>query len=250
MKANQLTNGLIDVFQLEGVVKIPQVITKPEAERFRQSAMQVLNQMQTEAPNNYAGKAFHQKINIWCQDEIMRELTFHPNLTAIATRLAGTKLRVWHDHILAKMPELSAPTAFHQDLVKWPYDRKSMALSAWVALQDTTIEMGCMSFLPGSHKLMNMRDIHTSDQEGWKKEMPDLQWWPRLAIPLQVGDCTFHHGLTFHSAGANLSEQWRVAHVVIFVDANAIYNGQGHIVTDPLDLPVGTLPPDNICPPV
>ena len=250
MKANQLTNGLIDVFQLEGVVKIPQVITKPEAERFRQSAMQVLNQMQTEAPNKYVGKAFHQKINIWCQDEIMRELTFHPNLTAIATRLAGTKLRVWHDHILAKMPELSAPTAFHQDLVKWPYDRKSMALSAWVALQDTTIEMGCMSFLPGSHKLMNMRDIHTSDQEGWKKEMPDLQWWPRLAIPLQVGDCTFHHGLTFHSAGANLSEQWRVAHVVIFVDANATYNGQGHIVTDPLDLPVGTLPPDNICPPV
>ena len=233
MKANQLTNGLIDVFQLEGVVKIPQVITKPEAERFRQSAMQVLNQMQTEAPNNYAGKAFHQKINIWCQDEIMRELTFHPNLTAIATRLAGTKLRVWHDHILAKMPELSAPTAFHQDLVKWPYDRKSMALSAWVALQDTTIEMGCMSFLPGSHKLMNMRDIHTSDQEGWKKEMPDLQWWPRLAIPLQVGDCTFHHGLTFHSAGANLSEQWRIAHVVIFVDANATYNGQGLIVEDP-----------------
>ena len=250
MKAGQLTNRLIDLFQSEGVIRIPQVITKSEAERFRLAAMRVLNQMQTEAPNNYAGKAFHQKINIWCQDEIMRELTFHPNLTAMATRLAGTKLRIWHDHILAKMPELSAPTAFHQDLVKWPYDRKSVALSAWIALQDTTVEMGCMSFLPGSHKLMDVRDIHTSDQEGWKKEMPDLQWWPRLAIPLQVGDCTFHHGMTFHSAGANLSEQWRVAHVVIFVDANATYNGQGHIVTDPLDLPVGTLPPDDICPPV
>ena len=250
MKAGQLTNRLIDLFQSEGVIRIPQVITKSEAERFRLAAMRVLNQMQTEAPNNYVGKAFHQKINIWCQDEIMRELTFHPNLTAMATRLAGTKLRIWHDHILAKMPELSAPTAFHQDLVKWPYDRKSMALSAWIALQDTTVEMGCMSFLPGSHKLMDVRDIHTSDQEGWKKEMPDLQWWPRLAIPLQVGDCTFHHGMTFHSAGANLSEQWRVAHVVIFVDASAAYNGKGHIVTDPLDLPVGTLPPDSICPPV
>jgi len=72
------------------------------------------------------------------------------------------------------MPELSAPTAFHQDLVKWPYDRKSMALSAWIALQDTTVEMGCMSFLSGSHKSMDVRDIHTSDQEGWKKETPDL----------------------------------------------------------------------------
>ena len=56
--------------------------------------------------------------------------------------------------------------------------------------------------------------------------------------------------MTFHAAGANLSEQWRVAHVVIFVDASAAYNGKGHIVTDPLDLPVGTLPPDSICPPV
>ena len=250
MKASQLTNRLIDLFQSEGVIRIPQVITKSEAERFRLAAMRVLNQMQTEAPNNYVGKAFHQKINIWCQDEIMRELTFHPNLTAMATRLAGTKLRIWHDHILAKMPELSAPTAFHQDLVKWPYDRKSMALSAWIALQDTTVEMGCMSFLSGSHKLMDVRDIATSDQEGWKKEMPGLQWWPRLAIPLQVGDCTFHHGMTFHAAGSNLSEQWRVAHVVIFVDASATYNGKGHIVTDPLDLQVGSLPPDSICPPV
>ena len=250
MKASELTNELIDVFQSDGVVRIPKVISESEAERFRHAAMRVLDQMQTEAPDNYVGKAFHQKVNIWCQDEIMRELTFHPNLTAMATRLAGTKLRIWHDHILAKMPELSAPTAFHQDLVKWPYDRKSVALSAWIALQDTTVEMGCMSFLPGSHKLMDVPDISTSDQEGWKKEMPSLQWWPRLAIPLQVGDFTFHHGMTFHAAGSNLSEQWRVAHVVIFVDASATYNGKGHIVTDPLDLQVGYLPPDSICPAV
>ena len=61
MKASQLTNRLIDLFQSEGVIRIPQVITKSEAERFRLAAMRVLNQMQTEAPNNYAGKAFHQK---------------------------------------------------------------------------------------------------------------------------------------------------------------------------------------------
>ena len=44
MKDSQLTNRLIDVFQSEGVIRIP--ITKSEAERFRQPAMQVLNQMQ------------------------------------------------------------------------------------------------------------------------------------------------------------------------------------------------------------
>ena len=118
MKANELTNELVEVFRAEGVVRIPKVISESEAKRFRQAAMRVLHQMQAENPHNYSGRAFHQKVNIWCQNEIMRELTFHPNLAAVATRLAGTKLRIWHDHILAKMPELSIPTAFHQDLVK------------------------------------------------------------------------------------------------------------------------------------
>ena len=58
MKASQLTNRLIDLFQSEGVVRIPQVITKSEAERFRQAAMRVLNQMQTEAPNNFKKSIF------------------------------------------------------------------------------------------------------------------------------------------------------------------------------------------------
>ena len=96
----------------------------------------------------------------------MRKLTFHSNLTATATKIAGTPLRLWHDHILAKMPRLPVPTAFHQDLVKWPYDRRITVLLAWTALQDTTVEMGCMSFLPKSHYLLEVADIATSDQEG------------------------------------------------------------------------------------
>lgn len=119
MRASELTIELIAAFRTEGVVRIPKVISKSEAERFHQAAMRILDRLQAENPNDYSSRAFHQKVNVWCQDEIMRELTFHPNLTAVATRLADTKLRMWHDHILAKMPELPISTAFHQDLVKW-----------------------------------------------------------------------------------------------------------------------------------
>ena len=97
---------------------------------------------------------------------------------------------------------------------------------------------------------MEVADIATSDQEGWRREQPDIEWSSRITIPLQAGDCTFHHGMTFHTAGPNQSDQWRVAHVVIFIEAQATYNGQRHIVTDPLDLPVGVSPPNDICPPV
>ena len=249
MQAADPPSELIDQFWQDGVVKIPQIITSEEAAGYRQATMRILEEMPVPKNGNY-GRAFHQRVNVWREDEKMRKLTLHSNLTATATKIAGTPLRLWHDHILAKMPGLPVPTAFHQDLVKWPYDRRITALSAWIALQDTTVEMGCMSFLPKSHYLLEVADIATSDQEGWRREQPDIEWSSRITIPLQAGDCTFHHGMTFHTAGPNQSDQWRVAHVVIFIEAQATYNGQRHIVTDPLDLSVGVSPPNDICPPV
>ena len=73
------------------------------------------------------------------------------------------------------MPYSSTPTDFHQNVVKWPFGPESIALSTWIARQDTTVEMGCMSLMSGSYKLMDVRDIATLDQDGWKKKVPDLQ---------------------------------------------------------------------------
>ena len=93
-----------------------------------------------------------------------------------------------------------------------------------------------------------MKDIATSDQDGWKREIPALEWSPTLTIPLRAGDATFHHGMTFHRAGTNQTDQWRAAHVIIFINADATYTGRRHIVTDPLNLEVGSLPPDDVFP--
>mgnify|MGYP003975368135 FL=1 len=56
--------------------------------------------------------------------------------------------------------------------------------------------------------------------------------------------------MTFHTAGPNQTEDWRVGFVIIFVDAGATYTGEKHVVTDPLQLEPGALPPDDMCPPV
>ena len=73
------------------------------------------------------------------------------------------------------MPHSSTPTDFHQDVVKWSFVPEAIALSTWIARQDTTVGMGCMSLMSGSYKLMDVRDIATLDQDGWKKKVPDLQ---------------------------------------------------------------------------
>jgi len=56
--------------------------------------------------------------------------------------------------------------------------------------------------------------------------------------------------MTFHTAGPNQTDDWRVGYVIIFVDAAAKYTGKKHLVTDPLELAPKTLPPDDHFPPV
>ena len=64
------------------------------------------------------GKIFHQYVDVWRDSEVLRELTLHPRVGAIAEKLARMPMRLWHDHTLAKEPSKAEPTAFHQDQMK------------------------------------------------------------------------------------------------------------------------------------
>lgn len=245
MTADDLTDEMLETYRRDGVVKVPQILTPDEVAHFRQTTLEILEAMPKDPD-----RPFNQKVNVWRENEILKKLTQHPNVAAVAEKLSSVKLRIWHDHILAKMPGLNVPTAFHQDLVKWPFERSTNALSAWIALQDTPVEMGCMSFVAGSQNMLDVPDMNTSNQEGWREFAPEIAWGKRVTWPLQAGDCTFHHGMTFHTAGPNLLNDWRVGHVIIFVDADAKYTGKKHVVTDALNLPADSLPPDDAFPPV
>ncbi len=74
-------------------------------------------------------------------------------------------LRIWHDQIQYKPPVTGGPTAWHQDHPAWPIIQPADLVSAWVALDDATIENGCMWMVPGSHKWGNHDRYLTSDQQ-------------------------------------------------------------------------------------
>ena len=245
----EIAESMFEEYHRNGIVKVEQVISRYEAAHYRAATLDVLKSTPQGGSANY-GTIFHQYVDVWRDSEVLRELTLHPKIGAIAEKLADIPMRLWHDHTLAKEPSKALPTAFHQDQMKWPFERPRHTLSAWIALQDTPVERGCMSFLAGSHKVEGLPNIGTDDQQRWKREKPDLEWWPRLTVPLKAGDCTFHNGMIMHAAGANLTQEWRVAHVIIFADRDAAYNGQKHLVTDPLQLAAGQGMPDEWFPPV
>lgn len=241
-ESGRVPGPLVEQFRRDGFVRVRGVLDPGEVDRFRVAAETFLAAHRGEGltAGRPQEKIFTQLVNVWRQDAAMRELTLHPALAGLAEQLTGRPMRIWHDHMLVKQPHNEAATQFHQDRPYWPHGREcGQSLSAWIALVDVPVERGCMTFLPGTHRLTGFRPQNLSDEEDLFRVDPGLRWQERVTLPLRAGDCTFHASYTGHMATPNLTDDPRIAHVVIYMDADTTYDGKRHVVTDGLGLEPG-----------
>lgn len=222
-------------YRRDGFVHIPGIIGKADAARYAKAALEARDRQKDLPPD----PTFTRVMQLWQQDEILRELTLDPVLAAAATALADVPLRLYHDHLLIKEPHNEAPTEFHQDQPFWPHLNSRHALSAWVALVDVPATRGCMTFIPGSHLMDGRHRQDVRDAENLMRAAPDMVWKPRVTVPLRAGDCTFHHSLTAHSASPNLTDDPRIAHVIVYMDAETRYDPRKRPGGEPLVEPAG-----------
>jgi len=243
VKANEITAQIIDSYRQNGFVRIPNVITREEAEFYYGVSERIITEFQEQRNTVEAPfvdfDALVQIVNVWQIDEDIRKLTFHPNVARAAEILSGRPLRLWHDHFLAKMPHNDAATEFHQDQPYWPHAGSLDPISAWIALCDVPVERGPMTFIPESHQKTGLPVQSLNDPRSLFTICPELEYWPRVTLPLKAGDCTFHHGRTAHMATPNRTDVSRLAHVVIYMDRDTCYRELAHVVTDPLELKAG-----------
>jgi ectoine hydroxylase-related dioxygenase (phytanoyl-CoA dioxygenase family) len=228
---------IVAEYRANGFVRVPGVLTLDEVERYRTRAETYLEEHRADRLQQDA--IFSQLVNVWRHDDVLEELTLHPEIARVAEQLAGFPLKIWHDQMLVKEPNSNAATHFHQDRPYWPHANDRLPLSAWIALVDVPPERGCMTFLPGTQTITDLQPQDLSNEEDLFTRAPELRWAPRVTLPLKAGDCTFHSGFTGHMALPNTTDQARFAHVNIYMDADTVYTGAPHPVTDPLHLEPG-----------
>jgi phytanoyl-CoA hydroxylase len=232
-----IPTALVDSYRQDGFVRVRRVLEPAEVDRFRAAAEAYLAAHRSESLAG--GSVFTQLVNVWQRDPTIRELTLHPRVAGVAAQLIGSPVRIWHDHMLVKEPHNDVATEFHQDRPYWPHAGDRLSVSAWIALVDVPPERGCMTFLPGTQRLTDFRPQNLRDEEDLFTLDPELRWSPRVTVPLRAGDCTFHSSYTGHMAMPNRTDQARLAHVTIYMDAGTTYTGARHVVTDPLGLHPG-----------
>jgi len=184
-------------------------------------------------PNaTYYERVFDQLVNLWQTDDTMKELILDERIGRMAGRLAGVDgLRVWHDQALIKRP-WGNPTGFHLDTPAWSFsDRR--AISIWIALDDATVENGCLHFFPGSHLETTFENSGiTSNLDAIFEIYPKFRTHEPYRSTMKAGSCSFHNGMMIHGAGANLTTGQRRAMTCAFMPDGATFNGQANILTD------------------
>lgn len=105
------------------------------------------------------------------------------------------------DMLIYKAPHTNTDVPWHQDQAYWLDMPDKRAVSCWVALDNATIDNGCMWFGPGSHKRTLQK--HQPAAPGLHVLMTDFSEAEAVAVPIPAGSCTLHHGATLHHTRGN-----------------------------------------------
>src|SRR6478735_9162861 len=245
---HQLNDKQIQYYQTNGFIVIEDFLSPEELEHWHKAVTTAVKERggikipgkeikigEADGINedaDYFGKVFDQLLNLWQTDEGVKKLMLDERIGKMAAQLAGVDgIRIWHDQALIKRPWAN-PTAWHLDTPFWSFSDRN-AISIWVALDNATLENGCLFFIPGSHKQTNFDKITIGrNMDGIFDVYPQLKNTMPIAAPMKAGSCSFHNGLTVHGAGANMTNGFRRAMTCAYMPDGARFNGIQNILSD------------------
>lgn len=184
----------------------------------------------TQEERDYYDSVFTQRNNLWQTDEHMKRLLLQPDLGHFVADVAGINgVRIWHDQALIKEP-YGNPTAYHLDVPFWSF-KSADAITIWIALDDATIENGCLYYVPGSHLAQKFDNVGIGNELGALFDVYP-EWADVAAVPCPVpaGGALLHNGLTFHGAGANMTPGRRRAMTCAYMPEGSTFNGTQNVL--------------------
>jgi ectoine hydroxylase-related dioxygenase (phytanoyl-CoA dioxygenase family) len=180
---------------------------------------------------------FH-ALGAWRVTPGFHDLLWNPAFTMAASQLLGGAVRFWHDQVFCKPARHGAVIAWHQDYSYWTRTTPLHHLTCWIGLDDSTLDNGCVHYVPGSHRWPDLPITGlTGDMNAIQVVLTDEQktQFAPVAVELKKGECSFHHPRMIHGSYENNTDGPRRGTVI-----NVIADGVMSNTDRPLlkDLPV------------
>lgn len=152
-------------------------------------------------------------------DERLKALAYHPQLTVLLETLLGAPPALFQDMALIKPPRIGREKPWHQDHAYFDLPLDTPVVGVWIALDEATVENGCMVVYPGSHRAGPVVHFQRRD---WQICDTYERSAGAVAVPLKPGGALFFHSLLQHGTPANSSSLRRRAVQFHYAPANAV----------------------------
>jgi hypothetical protein len=147
-----------------------------------------------------------------------------PRVLDVIERFIGPDILLWSSHFISKRTSDGLAVPWHQDGVYWGERLQPMrVITMWLAVDESTVENGCMRVIAGSHKLRDRR-YEKVDREkhlfGREVIAEDLDESRIADLKLAVGECHFHDAFTIHGSAPNTSQKRRCGYTMRYMPAD------------------------------
>lgn len=156
-------------------------------------------------------------------DPMFMTLALRPRIVAIMQSLLGPDLKLFRDAVLMKPPHTGSPKGMHQDAPYWPIEPQD-EVSCWMPFDPATLENGCMTAIPGSHRRGPLPHVGVTDDYVVPAE--HYNGAEVVPLPMAPGDGLIFHALVLHATGPNTSAHPRRAITMSYMSASSRYTGR------------------------
>ena len=158
------------------------------------------------------------------QDPLFLSYMQHPLLREITRRYIGEDVSIYRAMFMNKPANQGTILPWHQDVgVGWGLDRNPIT-TVWMALDDATVENGCMQIVPGIHKHGVINEGHfatAADAEKYQLEENTID------LEVEEGEVVLLNNLLLHRSGVNPTGKQRRAFSAAYMDAAATHVATG-----------------------
>lgn len=175
------------------------------------------------------------------QDKLYHDITFDNRVKAIAKSLEYEDPRVLQSMLIFKNPVAKKGEAGRDNEVPshtdgtFLFTKPQSALGFWFALEDCTVENGCLSYNPGSHKVFpitkrfvrvnggksgcNFMDVEYSKEPDREDNSDDYK-----LVECKAGSLILIHNAVLHKSEKNFLDKSRFAYAFHLIEGRTDYD--------------------------
>ena len=148
---------------------------------------------------------------------VMQKYVKHPLICGVLSQIVAAHMPYWDGSVkcMQSMLFVKPPgfqgQAWHQDEIYIPTRDRSLC-GAWIAMDDATVENGCLWIIPGSHRsgyLYPQRKHENPDEFDFAPESYGFDESLEIPVEVKAGALVFFNGYLLHRSRKNRGQVYR-----------------------------------------